>query len=358
MRDHETWALQRLGLLLAGLGRRERRAFAGTGGAIEPFEFLEQRGVAPAVLRTAREASRREAVELLKRLEPRGWHWITPEMKDFPELLSHVSDPPLGLFVRGDLPAGPSVAVVGSRRATTYGIQVAGLIGRELGAAGITVVSGMARGIDAAAHRGAIEAGGTTVAVWGTGPDRIYPPEHTRLAEAIAREGALVTEYPPGTPARRYHFPERNRILAGMAAATIVVEAASKSGALVTARFALEEGREVFAVPGSILSPLSVGPNTLISLGARPLLTPKTVIEAIAPGSAGGEDRPDVDDGRWQGILNPGESLPADEIAERAGQPVAEILAELLQAEIAGTVCRQDDGRYRLVRVKSSVRRL
>ncbi len=352
MNREETWRMQRLGLLLAGLGRRERRAFADGAGTVEPFDLLRRRGVAAGVLRTAEEASRREAPALLEKLDRLGWHWVTPESEEFPEPLGHISDPPLGLFVRGRLPGGPSVAIVGSRKATTYGRQVADLLGRELVAAGIAVISGMARGVDAAAHRGAITAGGVTAAVWGTGPDRVYPREHARLAEEIAGSGALVTEYPPGTPPRRYHFPERNRILAGMTAATVVVEAAAKSGALVTARFALEEGREVFAVPGSILSPMSVGPNTLISLGAQPVLTPRTVIDALKPDATPVRGERQLDAGPWNGLLGPGEALSADEIAERAGRPIAQILAELLEGEIAGTVLRQADGRYVLAHVR------
>ncbi|NOZ78634.1 MAG: DNA-protecting protein DprA [Acidobacteria bacterium] len=349
MSQKETWMLQRLALLLGGLGRRERRAFAGVEG-VEPFEVLRRRGLPGRVLRTAAEASKREAPALLKRLRGLGWRWVTPEDDEFPALLRELSDPPLGLFVRGRLPAGPAVAIVGSRKATVYGRQVADLLGREMAAAGVVVVSGMARGVDAAAHRGALGAGGPTVAVWGTGPDRVYPPEHVELAEEIAASGALVTEYPPGTPARRYHFPERNRIIAGMTAATVVVEAAARSGALVTARFALEEDREVFAVPGSILSPMSVGPNTLLSLGARPVLTPRTILDVVAPADAAGA-RLELDLGPWRGVLGPGEALSADEIAERAGRPIAEVLAKLLEGEIAGTIVRQADGRYALARV-------
>ena len=169
-----------------------------------------------------------------------------------------ISDPPLGLFVRGQLTDKPAVTIVGSRKASPYGRQVARLLGEELGRAGVVVVSGMARGVDKAAHEGALAVGGSSWAVWGTGPDRVYPPEHGALAEELATCGALLTEYPPGTPPRRHHFPERNRILAGVARAVVVVEAAARSGALVTARLGLEEGREVLAVPGNIFSELSV----------------------------------------------------------------------------------------------------
>jgi len=350
--DHiHPWSLQRLGLLLAGLGRRERRLFAERAGGEEPFAVLAARGLSGRVLKAAEAAAAREAPALLERLAARGWRWVSPESADFPSLLLHVSDPPLGLFVRGQLDGGPAVAVVGSRRATAYGRQVAGLLGRELAAAGVTVVSGMARGVDAAAHRGALEAGGRTVAVWGTGPDRVYPREHAGLAEDIAASGALVTEYPPGTAPRRYHFPERNRILAGMAHATVVVEAAARSGALVTARLALDEGREVFAVPGNILSELSVGPNALLRLGAQPLLTARDALAVLpgveAPAGAPAAAGEKAGDPLW-GALGPGESLAVDEIAARSGRPLPEVLARILEAELEGRVVREADGRYSL----------
>ncbi len=162
---------------------------------------------------------------------------------------------------------------MGARRATAYGREVAEYLGRELAAAGVAVVSGMARGVDAAAHRGALAGGGRTVAVWGAGPDRVYPPEHAELAEEIAAPGCLLTEYPPGAPPLAHHFPERNRLIAGLAEAVVVVEADERSGALITARLALDEGREVLAVPGSVFSRLSAGPNGLLRAGAAPVLS-------------------------------------------------------------------------------------
>ena len=349
----DSWSLQRLALVLAGIGARERRRLGEIEESAEPFAVLARHGLPRSVVKAARGLAKREAPAVLERLETLGWRWITPGAEDFPDLLRRISDPPLGLFVKGDLDGAPGVGIVGSRRATAYGRQVADLLARELAGAGVCVVSGMARGVDAAAHRGALAAGGRTVAVWGTGPDRVYPVEHAKLADRIAASGALVTEYPPGTPPRRHHFPERNRILAGLTPATVVVEAAARSGALVTARLALDEGREVFAVPGSILSEVSVGPNALLRLGARPLLTPRDVLSALAlPGSArpaaataGEADHPVL------GILRPGEALAVDEIAARSGQTVAAVTASLLEAEINGRVIRQADGRYALARV-------
>lgn len=221
------------------------------------------------------------------------------------------------------------------------------MLGEELAGAGITVVSGMARGVDACAHRGALAVGGRTLAVWGTGPDRLYPPEHAGLAGEIAEAGALLTEYPPGTPARRHHFPERNRLIAGMGEATIVVEAAARSGALSTARQAVEEGREVLAVPGAIFSKLSVGPNTLLRLGARPLLTAADVLELVAPqSSSGGAVRNRSAEGWLLARLEAGDAATVDELSARTGAAVAEVLGELLRLEVDGAVERLADGRY------------
>jgi DNA processing protein len=188
---------------------------------------------------------------------------------DYPALLAAIPAPP-PLWVRGALGAGDALAlaVVGSRRATPYGLEVAEQLASDLAARGVTIVSGLARGIDAAAHRGALAAGGRTLAVLGCGVDVAYPPEHRALAEEIARAGALVSQFAPGTPPLPHHFPVRNRTLAGLALGVIVVEAAERSGALITAGFAGDLGREVFAVPGRATSPASRGSHDLIRDGA------------------------------------------------------------------------------------------
>lgn len=270
-----------------------------------------------------------------------------PGDDDYPDLLQATADPPLGLFVRGAMADAPVVAIVGSRRASAYGLQVARLLGEACAAAGAVVVSGMARGIDAAAHEGALAGGGTTWAVWGTGPDRVYPPEHRALADRLIDSGgALLTEYPPGTPPRRHHFPERNRIVAGVARSVVVVEAAARSGALVTARMAVDEGREVLAVPGSILSELSVGPNALLRLGARPVVTPRDVLETLGLEAVPDGPAATADDPLLQTIA-PGEAVAVDVLVERTGRPVHEVLAALLELEVACRVIRQPDGSYR-----------
>jgi DNA processing protein len=338
----------RLGLLLAGGGSRIRRLAAEVPAEKPLVAGLVERGAPRALLDTAMKLARAEARTTVERVTAAGWQWLTPGDGQYPGLLAATSDPPLGLFVRGRLVDRPTVAVVGSRKATPYGLQVARLLGEELGNAGVVLVSGMARGADEAAHRGALAAGGKSWAVWGTGPDRIYPPEHGELAEELAATGALITEYPPGTPPRRHHFPERNRILSGLARAVVVVEAAARSGALVTARLAMEEGREVLAVPGNIFSELSVGPNTLLRVGARPLLTPRDLFEAIGCEPPAATDSPSGEG--LLSFLGAGEALTADEIAARAEVVVEEALKDLLTLELDGEVVRRSDGRYARLR--------
>ncbi len=202
----------------------------------------------------------------------------------FPPLLGAIHDPPASLFVRGasvDVLSSAAVAVVGARSCSSYGRSVARSLGRELAAAGLVVVSGMARGVDGEAHRGALEGGGVTVAVLGCGIDRDYPAAHAELARRICERGLVVSEYEPGVEPAPWRFPARNRIIAGLCRATVVVEARERSGALITADFALEEGREVLAVPGEITSALSAGTNALLRLGATPVTRASDVLEAF-----------------------------------------------------------------------------
>jgi DNA processing protein len=279
------------------------------------------------------------------RLAALGWRFVAAEDDEFPRGLAALADPPLGIFVRGTLPAAKAVAVVGSRHASAYGREVAEYLGRELAGAGVAVVSGMARGVDAAAHRGALALGGPTMAVWGAGADRVYPVEHGALAEEIATHGCLLTEYPPGTPPRAHHFPERNRIIAGLAEVVVVVEANERSGALITARLALEEGREVMAVPGSVFSRLSAGPNGLLRAGAAPVLTADDVLAAVGLGP-----RPIADAGAESTVLAAipaGEAVTTDHLAAAVGRPIAEVTQALLELELAAKVRREADGRYR-----------
>ena len=209
-----------------------------------------------------------------RRLAAAGVSWVGRGDQRFPARLRLIHDPPPGLFVRSgdppDLDDRPAVAIVGARACSAYGSTVAQGLARELAAAGVVIVSGLARGVDAAAHRGALETG-TTVAVLGCGIDRDYPRTHRMLAASIAERGLIVSEYPPAVEPAPWRFPARNRIVAGLCDATVVVEARERSGALITADLALDENREVLAVPGEITSLLSRGTNALLRLGATPV---------------------------------------------------------------------------------------
>ena len=214
-----------------------------------------------------------------------GLKIVTLKSPDYPENLRHIPDPPALLYVRGELEARDSfaIAIVGTRACTHYGKQTAHSLGLELAAMGLTVVSGLARGIDSHAHRGALMGKGRTIAVLGTGLDNVYPPEHASLAEEIAESGAVISEFPTGVVPMPRNFPIRNRIISGLSLGTVVVEAPPKSGALITARLALEQGREVFAVPGNITNQTSRGPNQLIRQGATSVLAARDIVAEIAP---------------------------------------------------------------------------
>lgn len=273
-----------------------------------------------------------DAAAYERRLHERGLRFLP--RRAFPPLLAAIHDPPPGLFVRGDAPlellTQRSVAVVGARACSGYGAAVARMLGRELGAAGIVVVSGLARGVDGEAHRGALDAGGPTVAVLGCGIDRDYPAAHEELARRVT---LVVSEYAPGVAPAPWRFPARNRVIAGLCSATVVVEARERSGALITADLALEEGREVFAVPGEITSSLSAGTNALLKLGASPLTSVADL----------GVDAPEVARGGLLDLL----PASADELVRRTGRTAAEIAEALVELELAGAV-REHDGVYRV----------
>lgn len=285
-----------------------------------------------------------------------GARLVTVRDPDYPAALRHLALPPPVLAVLGEIPTGSAVAVVGSRRADAYGLEVAETFSKALAAAGVAVVSGFARGIDAAAHRGALAGPGRTVAVLGCGLGVDYPRGHKRLGQEIAASGAVISELPCGREPRPWHFPVRNRIIAALAAGTLVVQAAPRSGSLSTARHALDLGREVFAVPGPIFDERSLGPNALIRDGAVLVQHPKDILELLVP-SAGGagapvqplraeeEDAPPAEDG-LAGVLAPGVTLAPEEIAGRLGQPLDAVLGTLLEWELAGWARRLPGGTY------------
>ena len=273
--------------------------------------------------------------------------------RDLPELLQQIHDPPRSLFLRGapdpEILARPAVAIVGARACSPYGAQVARMLGRELAAAGLVVVSGLARGIDGEAHRGALDAGGLTVAVLGCGIDRDYPAAHSALARRISERGLVVSEYEPGVEPAPWRFPARNRIIAGLTAVTVIVEARERSGALITADFALEDGREVFAVPGEITGTLSTGTNRLLRQGATPLTTADDVLELFGLAASQRPRAPTVGPSATAVLERLADgAASADELSRTTGLgpgPLAAALAELELARLAS----EADGRYRAV---------
>ena len=246
---------------------------------------LRPEAVESIALRDRHEEAARE-LERVREIE--GADVLVLDDGSYPQLLREIPDPPITLYVRGrwqECLEAPSVGVVGSRRCSTYGQNVALMLARELASRGVTIISGLARGIDAAAHRGALEAGGRTVAVLGTGIDEVYPRDHRKLAaEILERGGALVTQFPLGTPPVAENFPYRNRIISGLSLGVVVVEAAENSGSLITARLALEQGREVYAVPGNVTSRNSFGTNFLIKgAGAKLVQQWQDVVAEFPP---------------------------------------------------------------------------
>jgi len=290
-------------------------------------------------------------------LEGADHHLIPLGQGDYPPLLATIPDPPPLLFVTGDpaLLCRPQLAIVGTRNPTPGGSRNARELARYLAAAGLTVTSGLALGIDTAAHEGAL-ASGTTIAVGGTGPDRIYPAASRGLAHRIASAGALVTELPPGTPVRRENFPRRNRIISGLCLGTLVVEAAAQSGSLITARLAAEQGREVFAIPGSIHNPLARGCHALIRQGAKLVETAQDIVEelgALAGSLVPPQDEParlpdGVLDADYHTLLD---CLGHDPVAPEAliqcsGMPAHVVSSMLLILELDGYVAPLPGGRY------------
>ncbi len=284
----------------------------------------------------ARLAAAVPAAERRHQLSSQGIQVLLKE--SFPGQLAELPDSPDVLFARGELPSQPGVAVVGSRKASAYGLRLAEQFGAAIAVAGWPVVSGLAKGIDGAAHRGAVESGGVTIAVLGNGIDRWYPAAHRSLGNSILNGGgAVVSEYPPGTPPSGWRFPPRNRIISGLSAVTVVVEAASRGGALITARAAIDHGREVLAVPGDVDRTTSEGCNLLIRDGAIPVLGPDDLVEAASlilgpPAKSAG-----AGGGEMERVIGPlGRSV--DWIVEQTDRSASDILAELARLEAEGRV--------------------
>jgi DNA processing protein len=314
------WQASETELLSAGLSQRIIDVFVDTRHKIDPIQAYE---------------------DILKK-EIKILTWEDP---DYPDKLMNIDQPPPVIYIRGSIKPEDrwAVAIVGTRRVTSYGRQVTEQVSTYLARNGLTVVSGLARGVDGVAHQTTLANNGRTIAVLGSGIDQIYPPEHRQLAEKIIENGAVISDYHPGTPPDAGNFPPRNRIISGLSMATVVVEAGETSGALITATFAAEQGREVFAVPGPIYAPQSKGTNRLIREGAQPLLDPVDIMESL--------NLRKVDHYKQASLLLPGDELETklmeilnlepvyiDEIQTKAGFPVEKVSAALTMMELKGMV--------------------
>ena len=345
--------------LVNGVGPKSRKALLerfGTAGAVLAAPMSELRevpGVGPKLSHAIADADKIDAEGEIALCREHGINIVTESSAAYPRSLREIHDPPGVLFVRGELKPGDAlaVAIVGTRHGTQYGLRQAERLAGGLARAGLTIVSGLARGIDAAAHRGALAAGGRTIAVLASGVMNIYPPEHDKLAEEVAHCGALVSESPPHAQPLAGTFPQRNRIISGLSLGVIVVEAADRSGALITARHAMEQGREVFAVPGNIDSRASRGCHRLIRDGARLVESADDVLEELGPlVEAAPRDDGQVIHHPAELLLNEleqqvlaavhGEATPIDQIVSDSGLPVAQVLSALSVLEMRRLIRR------------------
>jgi DNA processing protein len=315
-------------------------------------------GVQPRIVENIlRVRAQLDLEKIWEHIQSSGIGVMTWEDKDYPRLLREISQPPPVLYYRGDiLPEDElAVAVVGTRRVSAYGRQVTETLAGVLARNQITVVSGLARGTDAIAHQAVLRAGGRTLAILGSGVDRIYPPEHRKMAEEIVENGALISDYPLGTPPESSNFPPRNRIIAGLSLATVVIEAGEISGALITASFAADQGRDVLALPGNITSPNSVGTNRLIQSGARPLLKPEDVLEALNIEKVNVRRvarkilPADETETKILGVMG-ASSMAIDEISFLSGLPIDKVSATLALMELKGLVSNAGGMNFHAIR--------
>lgn len=331
---------------------------------------LGQAGLKPATIRALRKPDPESLQRTLDWLAAPEHHLITMDQEDFPPLLKRIADCPPILFVHGDpgLLHMPQIAIVGSRSATQGGLDNARHFAASLARAGFAITSGLAAGVDAAAHQACLDAGGRTLAVCGTGPDRIYPARHLDLARRLVEQGALVSPFCPGTDVRRSHFPFRNRIISGLSLGTLVVEAGVRSGSLITARLAAEQGREVFAIPGSIHNPGARGCHRLIRDGASLVEEPGEILTALEPlarelagelqsllspaddeGLEDGQEMPHIAfDPDYRALLKAVgfDPTPIDTIIERSQLKTSVVSSMLLMLELEGLVSAHPGGRY------------
>ena len=349
--------------IVRGIGPTRLRALLDHFGDVErawhaPSDALRHAGLDRRSLknllavRAARDLDRE-----LERIAAVGARVLTWESPDYPRLLREIPAPPPVLYVKGTLTEEDAwaVAVVGTRRASTYGREVTRRLATTLARSGITIVSGLARGIDSVAHRAALKAGGRTVAVLGCGIDRIYPPEHRKLAEEIIAHGTLVSDYPLGTPPEGINFPPRNRIISGLSLGVLVTEAGKGSGALITADYAAEQGRDVFAVPASILTHCSAGTNALIQDGAKVVLGPEDILEElnltmVAEQMEARQVLPaDETEAALLTRLS-AEPTHVDELGRQVGLPIAQVTSTLALMELKGMVRQVGGMKYIVAR--------
>jgi DNA processing protein len=285
------------------------------------------------------------AIARAARCGARAVAWTDPA---YPAALAAIADPPLVLWVRGAMAAleQPAVAMVGSRAASPYGLAVAERLASELAGRGVAVVSGLARGIDSAAHRGALAGGGSTIAVLGSGIDVMYPPEHDALAHTIEASGIVMSELVPGTPPLKHFFPLRNRIISGLSRAVVIIEAGEKSGSLITARLALDQGRDVLAVPGNVLNGRNRGAHALLRDGAKIVEAADDILDELGLSPPRGGATRAASDDPVLASLTPGEPADLDAIAERSGVDPARLLPRLFELELQGLVVRAGGGRF------------
>ncbi len=316
-----------------------------------PVLLAERFGWLPGTVQEAITRAAAEAESAKARANTLGAELVTLVDEAYPDGLRHLPDPPLALWVSGN-PATlvrPAVAIVGSRNASPVGLETARRLARGLASAGLIVVSGLARGIDGAAHRGALQADGPTVAILGCGLDIVYPRQHRELAREVRATGCLVSELPPGTPPLPRHFPLRNRIISGLSRAVVVVEASDHSGSLITARMALEQGRDVLAVPGNVVSGCHRGCHALIKDGARLVETVEDILEEIgwvAHQGRQSEPSKQLPCNKLLGAIKAGDVFTVEELSERSGRRAAEILAELGRLELEGRIARSGVGTF------------
>jgi DNA processing protein len=349
--------------LVKGIGSVRLRALLDFFGSLEiawqaPAEGLRAAGLPPKTLENLLRVRKDCSLPVIwESIQRKGIQVLTWDEEGYPRLLREIDQPPPVLYVRGSFQPEDdwSVAVVGTRRVTVYGRQVAEELAAFLAHNGITVVSGLARGVDRLGHEAAIKAGGRTIAVLGSGVDRIYPPEHVKLAEQIMEHGAVISDYAPGTPPESGNFPPRNRIISGLSRATVVVEASETSGALITSTFAVNQGREVFAVPGSIYGPQSKGPNKLIQDGAHPLLRFEEILNELQLGQVKQKQvartllPADALEERLLRVLAD-EPQHVDDICAQAGLPIEQVSATLTIMELKGMVRQASGMNFTVVR--------